>query len=57
MQELAVVLQNLKVVTTQAKGITKTLGEKPSRIIWGSKRNDLPSQETILKNKKPVPVR
>lgn len=57
MQELAVVLQNLKVVTTQAKGITKTLGEKPSRIIWGSKRNDLPSEETILKNKKPVPVR
>jgi ABC-type transporter Mla subunit MlaD len=57
MQELAVVLQNLKVVTTQAKGITQTLGEKPSRLIWGSRRNKLPSEETILRAKRPVPLR
>ena len=57
MRELGVVLQNLKVVTTHAKGITKSLGEKPSRLIWGGKRNELPSEETILRANRPVPLR
>jgi ABC-type transporter Mla subunit MlaD len=57
MRELGVVLQNLKVVTTQAKGITKTLGEKPSRLIWGSKRNELPSEEAIIRSDRAIPLR
>ncbi len=56
MDELSVVLQNLKVVTTHAKAVTETLGEKPSRLIWGSKRNKLTPEEEILRNSRPVPA-
>jgi ABC-type transporter Mla subunit MlaD len=56
MEELEVVLENLKVITTHAKAITETLGERPSRLIWPSKRRKLPSEEVILRNDKPVPV-
>jgi len=56
MEELQVVLENLKVVTTHAKAISETLGERPSRIIWPSKRRKLPSEEEILRSDKPVPV-
>ncbi len=57
MLELRVVLENLKVVTTQAKAITQTLGEKPSRLIWGvGKPSKLTSEETILKSRKSVPA-
>lgn len=56
MTELSVILQNLKVVSTHAKAVTETLGEKPSRLIWGSKRNKLASEEEILRSSKPVPA-
>jgi phospholipid/cholesterol/gamma-HCH transport system substrate-binding protein len=57
MLELRVVLDNLKVVTTQAKAITQTLGEKPSRLIWGlGKTNKLTSEQTILKSRAAVPA-
>jgi ABC-type transporter Mla subunit MlaD len=57
MKELSVVLQNLKVATTHAKALTETLGEKPSRLIWGSKRNQLTPEPEILRNSRPVPAR
>ena len=57
MQELAVVLQNLKVATTHAKALTKALGEKPSRVIFSGKPQALPSEVEILRSAKPVPVR
>lgn len=56
MEELSVVLQNLKVLTTQAKSFTKAIGEKPNRIIFSGKMKDLPSEQEILRSKKPVPV-
>lgn len=56
MNELRVVLQNLKVITTHAKAITETLGEKPSRIIWGNKPNRLPSEQTIIQSDEAVPI-
>ncbi len=56
MAELEVVLENLKVVTTHAKAITATLGERPSRLIWPSKRRRLPSEEKILRSGRPVPI-
>jgi ABC-type transporter Mla subunit MlaD len=56
MAELQVVLENLKVVTTHAKAITETLGERPSRLVWPSKRRKLPSEEEILRSDQPVRV-
>lgn len=57
MKELSIILQNLKVVSTHAKAITETLGEKPSRLIWGSKENKLPSEAEIIRSNKPIPGR
>ncbi|MDQ3623329.1 MAG: MlaD family protein [Verrucomicrobiota bacterium] len=54
MQELSIVLQNLKVVSTYAKELTRTLSEKPNRLIFGGKSKPLPSEAEILRSKKPV---
>lgn len=56
LKEMGVVLQNLKVVTTHAKAITQTLGERPSRLIWGAKRKNLPTEEEILRSDRPLPA-
>lgn len=57
MQELSVVLQNLKVATTHAKAFTKTIGERPSKLIFGGKANELPDERAILRSNKPLPTR
>ena len=57
MRELKVILLNLKVITTHAKAITETLGEKPSRVIFGGKANKLTPEEQIIKSRVPVPAR
>jgi phospholipid/cholesterol/gamma-HCH transport system substrate-binding protein len=54
--DLHVVLQNLKVVSTYAKAITGTLGQKPWRVIWGGETPPLPTEQEILKSDKPLPV-
>jgi phospholipid/cholesterol/gamma-HCH transport system substrate-binding protein len=55
MQELSVVLQNLKVASTYAKTLTQTLGESPNRLIFGGKPKKLTSEDEILRATKPVP--
>jgi ABC-type transporter Mla subunit MlaD len=57
MQELAVVLQNLKVASTHAKALTKAIGEKPNRLIFSGKPQPLPSEQEILRSTKPVQIR
>ena len=57
MKELRVILLNLNVVSTHAKAITETLGEKPSRIIFSGKGNKLTPESEILKSKEPVPAK
>ncbi len=57
MRELHVILLNLKVVTTHAKAITETLGEKPSRLIFGGKANKLTPEAQILRSREPVPAK
>lgn len=58
MGELSVVLQNLKVVSTHAKTLSKTLAEKPNRLIFGGgKPPMLPSEQEIIRSTKPVPTR
>jgi ABC-type transporter Mla subunit MlaD len=57
MKELRVILLNLKVVSTHAKAITETLGEKPSRLIFSGKGNKLTPESEILKSKEPVPAK
>lgn len=56
MQDLAVVLQNLKVVSTHAKALTQTVGEQPHRLIFGGKPKKLTSEQEILRSKKPLPA-
>ena len=56
MQELSVVLDNLKVVSTHAKALIQELAEKPNRLIFSGKPKTLTSEEEILKSKKPLPA-
>ena len=56
MQELSVVLENLKVVSTHAKALTQQLAEKPSRLIFSGKPKKLTTEEDILRSKKPLPA-
>lgn len=55
MQELAVVLQNLKVATTHAKALTQTIGENPHRLLFGGKPKKLTPEDEILRSPKPLP--
>ena len=57
MKELRVILLNLKVVSTHAKAITESLGEKPNRIIFSGKGNKLTPEAEILKSREPVPAK
>lgn len=57
LEELRVTSQNLKVITTYAKALTATLAQKPSSLIWGRKRNELPDERSILESDQPVPAR
>jgi ABC-type transporter Mla subunit MlaD len=56
LSDLHVVSQNLKVVSTDTKALTATLGERPSRLIWGIHKNKLPSEQEILKSSEPIPL-
>lgn len=57
MAELGAVMENLKVATTYAKAAMRTLGEHPHRLIFGTKPNELPSEEEILRTKKSIPLK
>ncbi len=57
MAELSVIMQNLKVATTHAKIMTRTLAEKPHRLIFGGKAPPIPTEQEILRSKTPVPLR
>src|SRR5207248_4434672 len=57
MKELRVILLNLKVVSTHAKAITESLGEKPNRLIFSGKTQKLTPESEILKSKEPVPAK
>lgn len=56
LQELSVVLQNLKVVSTHAKALTQALGEQPSRLIFSGKPKKLTPEADILQSTKPLPA-
>ena len=43
-------------VSRKNPAITETLGEKPSRLIWGSKTKKLVPEATILKSSEPLPA-
>jgi ABC-type transporter Mla subunit MlaD len=57
MKELHVILLNLKVISTHAKAITESLGEKPSRLIFSGKANKLTPEAEILKSRVPLPAK
>ncbi|HEY1771307.1 MAG TPA: MlaD family protein [Chthoniobacterales bacterium] len=57
MQELHVILLNLKVITTHAKALVDTLAEKPNRIIFSGKANKLTPEDEILKSHEVLPAK
>lgn len=56
MEELHVILLNLKVITTHAKALVDTLAEKPNRIIFSGEAKKLTPEAEILKSKKVLPA-
>ena len=56
MQELSVILDNLKVVSTHAKALTQQLGERPNRLIFSGKAQKLTPEGEIIKSDKPLPA-
>ncbi len=56
LEELSVVLQNLKVVSTHAKALTQALGEQPNRLIFSGKPKKLTPEAEILQSNKPLPA-
>lgn len=57
LRELNVTLLNLKVISTHAKALVETLGEKPSRLIFSGKPEKLTPEADIIKSNKPLPAR
>jgi ABC-type transporter Mla subunit MlaD len=56
LDDLRIVSQDLKVISTYTKALTATLAEKPSTLIWGRKKNQLPDEKTIIESTEPIPV-
>lgn len=56
MEELHVILLNLKVITTHAKALVDALAEKPNRIIFSGKKNQLTPEAEILKSHEALPA-
>jgi len=48
LNSLRVSMENLKVVTSNAKALTQTLAEKPWRVIWGGKTVQPPPENEVL---------
>jgi phospholipid/cholesterol/gamma-HCH transport system substrate-binding protein len=48
LNSLRVSMENLKVVTTNAKALTQTLAEKPWRVLWGGKTVQPPPENEVL---------
>jgi ABC-type transporter Mla subunit MlaD len=57
MQELRVILLNLKVITTHAKAFVDTLSEKPNRLIFSGKANKLTPESEIIRSREPLPAK
>jgi phospholipid/cholesterol/gamma-HCH transport system substrate-binding protein len=48
LNSLRVSMENLKVVTTNAKALTQTLAEKPWRVVWGGATVKPPPEKEVL---------
>ena len=57
MKELHVTLLNLKVISTHAKALIDTLSEKPNRLIFSGKANQLTPEDEMIKSHKPLPAK
>ena len=55
--DFKVASENLKVTSTYAKILIRSLSQRPSQLIWGtSKPPPLPSEQQILQSSKPLPT-
>jgi ABC-type transporter Mla subunit MlaD len=55
--DFKVTSENLKITSTYAKILIRSLSQRPSQLIWGtSKPPALPSEQQILRSSKPLPT-
>jgi virulence factor Mce-like protein len=54
LNSLRVSMENLKVVTSNAKALTATLAEKPWRVIWGGSTVKPPPEDAVLDSNKVI---
>ncbi len=55
--DFKVTAENLKITSTYAKILIRSLSERPSQLIWGrSKPPPLPSEQQILRSSSPLPA-
>jgi len=55
--DMRVILQNLKVVSTYSKTLGGVLARRPWHVVWGSHVNEIPTENQILENDKPIPAK
>lgn len=48
--------ENLKVTSTFSKFLLQNLAERPNRLIWGSRPQELPTEKEILKSRQALPL-
>lgn len=56
MTDMTVVMQNMKVVSSNAKALTLTLAQTPWRLVWGGPTNPPVPEQDVLRSNQPVPV-
>jgi hypothetical protein len=57
LNSLKVSMENLKVVTSNAKALTQTLAEKPWRVIWGGSTVKPPPETQVLDSNHVIPLK
>ncbi len=56
MTDMTVVMQNMKVVSSNAKALTLTLAQTPWRLVWGGPTNPPVPEQDVLRSSEPLPV-
>ncbi len=54
--DFRITAENLKVTSTYAKFLLNEIAARPSRLIWGGRPPQLPTEQEILRSSKPLPV-
>lgn len=56
MDDMNVMMQNMKVVSSNAKALTMTLAQTPWRLVWGGPTNPPVPEQDVLRSNQPLPI-